>query len=399
MAKNIIQNIYENNNILDYVLWRGDLKMTESHINKVDMAIFAELAMLDLKGVVDDIDDEHDGISIIDAKKKYFSSELSKDEKLGLILPDSILLLFKKIAYTRRFSHLLLSDYLEFVSEEEETQVSALTIQIDEHTYCVAFSGTDDSIIGWKEDFDMLYKYPIPSQNKSLKYLETVMNKYPHAKFYVCGHSKGGNMAIYSSFNVDDKKFKRISHIYNFDGPGFPKESIDDEKYLSRLHKVTTILPQSSTIGKLFEHREKIEIVKSLKNGLYQHDVFSWEVKGKDFVYEKELTEISKKVDAKIREIVDVMSKDELKVFVQNSYKVLSYTKASNLRNLSERKRKIIEGYMKLTKEEKKTVIGPLRKFFADKQVRKVVFDSFREYLKINKVKVDLNIEEEAEHI
>lgn len=397
MAKNINQNVYDNTNILDYILWRGDLKMSEAHINKVDMAIFAELAMLDLRGVVDDIEDDHDGISIIDAKKKYFSKELAKDNKLGLILPDSILLMFKKIAYTKRFSHLLLSDYLEFVSEEEETQVSALTIQIDENTYCVAFSGTDDTIIGWKEDFDMLYKYPIPSQNKSLKYLETVMNKYPHAKFYVCGHSKGGNMAIYSSFNVDEKMFKRINHIYNFDGPGFPKESIEDEKYLSRLHKVTTILPQSSTIGKLFEHREKIEIVKSLKNGLYQHDVFSWEVKGKDFVYEKELTEVSKKVDAKIREIVESMTKDELKIFVQNSYKVLSYTQATNLRNLSERKRKILEGYMKLNKEEKKTVMGPLRKFFADKQVRKVIFDSFREYLKINKIKVDLNIEEEID--
>ena len=397
MAKNVNQNVYDNTNILDYILWRGDLKMSEAHINKVDMAIFAELAMLDLRGVVDDIEDDHDGISIIDAKKKYFSKELAKDNKLGLILPDSILLMFKKIAYTKRFSHLLLSDYLEFVSEEEETQVSALTIQIDENTYCVAFSGTDDTIIGWKEDFDMLYKYPIPSQNKSLKYLETVMNKYPHAKFYVCGHSKGGNMAIYSSFNVDGKMFKRINHIYNFDGPGFPKESIEDEKYLSRLHKVTTILPQSSTIGKLFEHREKIEIVKSLKNGLYQHDVFSWEVKGKDFVYEKELTEISKKVDAKIREIVESMTKDELKIFVQNSYKVLSYTQATNLRNLSERKRKILEGYMKLNKEEKKTVMGPLRKFFADKQVRKVIFDSFREYLKINKIKVDLNIEEEID--
>lgn len=397
MAKNVNQNVYDNTNILDYILWRGDLKMSEAHINKVDMAIFAELAMLDLRGVVDDIEDDHDGISIIDAKKKYFSKELAKDNKLGLILPDSILLMFKKIAYTKRFSHLLLSDYLEFVSEEEETQVSALTIQIDENTYCVAFSGTDDTIIGWKEDFDMLYKYPIPSQNKSLKYLETVMNKYPHAKFYVCGHSKGGNMAIYSSFNVDKKMFKRINHIYNFDGPGFPKESIEDEKYLSRLHKVTTILPQSSTIGKLFEHREKIEIVKSLKNGLYQHDVFSWEVKGKDFVYEKELTEVSKKVDAKIREIVESMTKDELKIFVQNSYKVLSYTQATNLRNLSERKRKILEGYMKLNKEEKKTVMGPLRKFFADKQVRKVIFDSFREYLKINKIKVDLNIEEEID--
>ena len=397
MAKNVNQNVYDNTNILDYILWRGDLKMSEAHINKVDMAIFAELAMLDLRGVVDDIEDNHDGISIIDAKKKYFSKELAKDNKLGLILPDSILLMFKKIAYTKRFSHLLLSDYLEFVSEEEETQVSALTIQIDENTYCVAFSGTDDTIIGWKEDFDMLYKYPIPSQNKSLKYLETVMNKYPHAKFYVCGHSKGGNMAIYSSLNVDGKMFKRINHIYNFDGPGFPKESIEDEKYLSRLHKVTTILPQSSTIGKLFEHREKIEIVKSLKNGLYQHDVFSWEVKGKDFVYEKELTEISKKVDAKIREIVESMTKDELKIFVQNSYKVLSYTQATNLRNLSERKRKILEGYMKLNKEEKKTVMGPLRKFFADKQVRKVIFDSFREYLKINKIKVDLNIEEEID--
>lgn len=397
MAKNVNQNVYDNTNILDYILWRGDLKMSEAHINKVDMAIFAELAMLDLRGVVDDIEDDHDGISIIDAKKKYFSKELAKDNKLGLILPDSILLMFKKIAYTKRFSHLLLSDYLEFVSEEEETQVSALTIQIDENTYCVAFSGTDDTIIGWKEDFDMLYKYPIPSQNKSLKYLETVMNKYPHAKFYVCGHSKGGNMAIYSSFNVDEKMFKRINHIYNFDGPGFPKESIEDEKYLSRLHKVTTILPQSSTIGKLFEHREKIEIVKSLKNGLYQHDVFSWEVKGKDFVYEKELTEVSKKVDAKIREIVESMTKDELKIFVQNSYKVLSYTQATNLRNLSERKRKILEGYMKLNKEEKKTVMGPLRKFFADKQVRKVIFDSFREYLKINKIKVDLNIEEEID--
>ncbi len=395
MNKNSVSEMYKNYNMLDYVLWRGDLEFSEKHINIIDLTIFSQLAMLDLKDVVKDVDDEHYSINIHDAKKKYFSLELDKKDKLGLILPDSILLLFKKIAYTKRFKDLELSDYLEFVCAEEQTQVSALTIKISDKLYCVAFSGTDDTIIGWKENFDMLYKYPIPSQVKAYKYLEHVMAKHKDANFYVCGHSKGGNMAIYSSFNVEDKMFKRIKHIYNFDGPGFPKEFINDENYLVRLPKVTTVLPQTATVGKLFEHREKIMIVKSWKEGFYQHDLFTWELKVDNFVYEKELTEVSKRVDEKIKSIIEKMNLDERKEFVNNLYKILSYTQARNLLNLNERKRKIVEGYFKLTKEERKTVYNPFKELLSDKLVRKVIFDSMREFMKVSKVKIDLNIEEE----
>ena len=383
------KNIYENDNFFDYIKWRGDLKISTSPVNKVDFAIFSQLAMLDFKGVVNEVSESYNCIDIHEAKKKYF--QLDKKEKLGLIVPDSIILLFKKIANTKRFAHLKLSDYLEFICEEEETQVSALTIELDDNLYCVAFSGTDDTIIGWKENFDMLYKSPIPSQTKAYKYLVSVMNKYSNAKFFVCGHSKGGNMAIYSSFNVDEKKFKRINHIYNFDGPGFPKEFVEDEKYLNRLYKVSTILPQSATIGKLFEHKEKIEIVKSWKEGFYQHDLFSWEIQGKDFVYEKDLTDISKKVDLKIKEIIDSMSYNEKKEFVSNVYKILSYTKANDLISLSERKRKILEAYFKLNKDEKRSIHTPLKKFFADRMIRKVVFSSLKEFFKLSKTKIDLD--------
>lgn len=388
MGKN--EKVYDNNNLIDYVNWRGDLSFEESPINKIDLAIFSELAMLDFNGIL-----VNDDISIKEARKLYFDCESCKKDKLGLILPDSILLLFKKMALSRRYQNLLLSDYLEIVSEEEETQVSSLVIKISDEMRVVSFSGTDDSIIGWKEDFMMLYRSPIPSQEKSFNYLNRILDKYSDSKFYVCGHSKGGNMAIYSALNLDDLKYKKIIHIYNFDGPGFPKDFINDEKYISKLFKVSTILPQSSTIGKLFEHRETIEIVKSSKKGLYQHDIFSWELSRTDFVYEKALTDVSIKVDCKIKEVMDMLSIEEKEMFVESSYKVLSFTKAKDLRTLSERKRKIIEGFFKLNKIEKKAVFKPLKSLFSDKLVRKVFLDSFKEFLKINKIKVDLDIDEE----
>jgi len=371
-------------NIFDYLKWRGDLKLKNAPLDRIDFGILAQLSLIDLKGIVPSSDDGI-AISIHDAYKKYFAKDSLKTTKIGLIIPSSILALLVEVGHSKRFRDILMSDYICEINIKKEEQFSALTYKISDNCYCISFSGTDDSIIGWKENFNMIYKSPVPAQLKATDYVTKIMTKYKNANFYLCGHSKGGNLAIYSSLTVQDEFYERIIKVLNFDGPGLSEELLNKIQNHNYQDKILTILPQSSTVGRLFEHKEEIVIIRSVQFGLYQHDMLSWQVMGKDFIYEKQATKNSKLVIDRINLILKDMTMEEKQKLVDNLYVILDYTEAKDLITLSMRKKKLLEGYFKLPKEERKYVYGPLRKLFADTNVQKIILSSIRAFYQVNK--------------
>lgn len=380
-----------NNNIFDYLIWRGDVELTNKNINIIDLGMFSQLSLVDLDDVAPSVDDDNE-LSIEEISNEYFKKDNNRSYDLGLIVPNTILSMLYKMSLCDRFKNIIISNYVNDISIEKEEQFSALTIKIDDNTYCISFSGTDDTIIGWKENLNMLFPKPVAAQVKAKEYVEKMMRKY-NGNFYICGHSKGGNLSLYSSLMIDDNLKNRIIKVYSFDGPGLNSDLSDKLEKDIIYDKITTVIPQSSTIGRLFEHREKTLIVRSFQVGFYQHDIFSWSLKGKDFIYEKELTEESRLVDAKVKEIISGMTDIEKEKFVGNLYTILSQTEAFDLVELTEKKKKIIEGYFKLPKEERRYVYDPLKKLIADRKVQYILFSSIRAFTSANKVNMEASKE------
>ena len=145
----------------------------------------------------------------------------------------------------------------------------------------------------------MTFKSHIPSQIDALKYLEEIAKEYPN-NLRIGGHSKGGNLAVYASIFASEDIRNRIINIYNNDGPGFNDDIIETKEYKEMIKKVSTYIPQDSIFGRLLTHKEKYTVVKSTQRGVMQHDLYSWQLLGNEFVYLKEVTNGSKFIDKTI---------------------------------------------------------------------------------------------------
>ena len=276
-------------NIFDYLDWR-DISLEKVEFNEIDNLILARLSYFPLDGSVK----ENDEITVKEAYLK-----MKEQGTTGRILQAEDIDLFPKLANSERFGNLKLTGFVNKIDPEAEKQFSAVTILFPDNTIYVAYRGTDNTIVGWKEDFNMSFSDLVASQTESVKYLEKIANKYPEKKILVGGHSKGGNLAIYASVFCKPKIQDRIIEVYNNDGPGFSEKVVQSPEYEKMIKKVHTYIPQTSIIGRLLNHKEETTIIKSTQMGIMQHDLYSWQVLGAKFV-EDELTNSSEFIDQKI---------------------------------------------------------------------------------------------------
>ena len=197
--------------------------------------------------------------------------------------------LITRMGQSLRFKNLKLTNFEINIDKKIERQFSAITIHLNDNEMYISFNGTDSSIIGWKEDFNLSFMENIPSQISGLDYTKKIMNLY-QKNVILGGHSKGGNIAMYSAINLPQNLTDRIISVNNYDGPGFSQKITETENYQNILNKMTSYIPQGSVIGRLLEHKEKCIIVESIEKGIYQHDIFSWQVLGTSIITIKNVT-------------------------------------------------------------------------------------------------------------
>lgn len=352
--------------IIDYIEWRGDIPFRYSPFNLVDNLILSQLAYVNLYNIVPRLGRDEE-VSIEDACKMYF--EIHDENKFDKNdVSSQAAFVMKKMAKSRRFKNIMISDYIDIVDETSEKQFSAVKIRLSDGTIYVAFRGTDDNIVGWKEDFNMSFMDCIPAQTEAVDYLNVVIEEDNKKKIRVGGHSKGGNLAIYASLYCRDSIKDKIINIYNNDGPGFNDNIINSDEYKEIENKITTIVPEGSVFGMLFNRRESYRVVKSSNTGIMQHDAISWQVIGTEFEYLKSLSKSAKVVDKSISNWVASINNDEREQFVNNLYKVIKEAgirKASSITSSKIKSaRKILKSYSSLddkTKEMMMYIINALR--------------------------------------
>ena len=250
-------------NIMDYLNLRGDISLKKDDINEVDKIILSRFSYLPFKEIVMN---KKETIEKISNKMKDLSLEkfIWKDDKEFII----------KLGNTKRYKDLKVTNYKEILDTKAEKQFAAVTISLPKRVKYISFRGTDMTLVGWKEDFNMSFMKDIPSQIEAVEYLNEIGKKYRN-KFIVGGHSKGGNISIYAAMYCNPKVNRRIIEAINADGPGFNKEVIDSKEYVGILERINTYIPQSSIVGRLLEHEDDYEIIHSTQTGVMQHDIYS----------------------------------------------------------------------------------------------------------------------------
>ena len=322
-------------NIFDYLNWRGDLDFSTVEICEVDALIFSILSYIDYSDVVPTtIYGVRKPPALLTVTKRYLKAHSGGDiPTLGLMLSRDIVKLLARASKTKRFGLISPLCFVNRVCDEEEKQFSAIAFALDNGDTFVAFRGTDDTLVGWKENFNMSFMYPVPAQSEAVKFLEEVAAR-TQGRIYLGGHSKGGNLAVYAGVKSSRLTRERIERIYSNDAPGFDKAFIEGSDYRSMADRISTFLPQSSVVGMLLEHEESYTVIKSKSSGLLQHDGLSWEVLGGQFIRAEGLSNAGKRNDTVIRDRIAAMSLSERQDFIRLMFQLLESTGAKTLTEL-----------------------------------------------------------------
>lgn len=329
--------------IFDYLAKYGKIKITNS-FNIVDSLILSIFSYYHYNSL-------------------NFDGELSIKEIVKDIKLDERLLLskeYKSLLYKLtcpRYSNIKIIKYKEILSKEDEEQFKAYTFKINERTIFISFSGTDNSIIGWKEDFNMAFKELVPSQYEAYLYLKEYENQN-YQNIYIGGHSKGGNLAIYSFINQSSEFQCKIKKVFNFDGPGFLKNLSDYKCFESIKSKIIKIVPDSSVVGTLLNYDFPYYVIKSNGVSMKQHYPFYWRIKNKNFYYLKNINRSSLIFNKAVSEIISRISLSDRERFVNLIY--LLFVKL-DVKTISEIKldlsniiKTFIKEINKLNKQDKK---------------------------------------------
>lgn len=280
--------------LYDYMVWRGDLSFAQCPLNLVDNVILSNFAYLDMAPAFEteepadlaatQLQVRRDVRSFKTVTECFFKTHTIQEILTAGRPTREVPGLARRAVDSERFGNIYVSDYLDIVDKEAAEQMCAMVFWLDSDTAYAAFRGTDDTFIGWKEDLSLSYLNETPGQRHAVEFMNRVFGKDCPQRLYVGGHSKGGNLAIYASAFCDAAIRERIVEVYSNDGPGFRKEITGREEYQMLLPKITCILPDSSVVGGLLDNHARELIIKSNVDGVGQHDAFTWEVNGPQFV-------------------------------------------------------------------------------------------------------------------
>lgn len=354
-------------NLMDYLDWRGDLTLAVSPFNEVDALILAELSFVDFEGIVPPPEVGR-GIRLNEAAEAFFARHGGRDVDMGVLVPDGISQMLRKLMASPRFCGMTLNGYEALLDDEVEEQFSALTIDLGNGSIYISFRGTDDTIVGWKEDLNMSFLEEIPSQKQAVDYVARIARQYPEKTLRIGGHSKGGNLAVYSAAKSSGDIQERIVAVHNNDGPGFIWDISKTPGHKRIAGRIHTVLPQTSVVGMLMEHEKHYQVVYSTYDGLYQHDGFSWQVKGTQFVHLDDFSREGKLVDEALSSWADSLNTQQREALAEALYSVFTATGAKTLSELNEEKLKsasaMLKTYKNLDRESRRMVSEMFKIFF-----------------------------------
>lgn len=317
-------------NIESYVKWRADIGFDISPFNLVDNVVFCALSYTCFKGIIPVLLGET--ITVKEAIDQFFlkysEEEINNNGELVLAKTE----LMKLMANSNRYGQLKLSNYIDLYDEDMQSQFAAFHIEINENYSYVAIRGTDMSIIGWQEDFRMAHEV-VPAQRFATKYFNRTLVE--NKKYYVGGHSKGGNLAVYAASMCDEEVQNKIENIFDNDGPGFLRNYLESESYKKIRGRIVKIVPEYCVIGMLLEHDLNPIIVGSNLEGIIQHDLMTWQVDGCDLNKKDKLSDKAQFLNNVVNDWIKDASIENREAFANDFFEALKAGGAKDFIDLS----------------------------------------------------------------
>ncbi len=353
-------------NVFDYLRWRGDLSFEASPLCEIDALIFCEISYIFFDGIVPPTLAEGT-VTLAQAAEVFFERHADKEIiKLGEIVPDRIVDLFRIAATTNRFADIEIGQFVDIVDDETVEQFSALSFFPEKDSVFVAFRGTDDSIAGWREDFRMAFLTPVPAQRRAEEYLSAIASEHD-GRIVLGGHSKGGNLALWAGLNAPDEICSRIERIYNFDGPGFLDNIWESAGYERVSGRISTVIPTGSIVGLLLKYDKSYRVTRSeAKKYIVQHDALTWNVLGCEFEYDADIAPDVKKAHEIVGRWIYTMEPEKREAFVEGFFDILSSTNAKTLTELAENRSDVIRAFSNIDPETKQALMTGVRFFVGE---------------------------------
>ncbi len=315
--------------IIDYIKWLGHESFEHRPLNEIDNLIFCQLSYYELGDVIK----SEEVITLSECAKKMDMDKL----KVRVVGGDAEFSLYREffeaVVNAPRYKDIQISDYVDIV--DDTIQFAALTFHISDNKAYVAYRGTDDTLIGWKEDF-MISFTEIPAQKKAAEYIKDILQKYPQKELFVGGHSKGGNLAIYAVITLEKSKWSRIRRIYMNDAPGICGTITDTSAMDQLADKISMITPEFCVIGRLFEPKvSNYKIVKCSNSGFMQHMLLHWGVKHGELITTNNYSPESNWISETLNTWIENVTNDKRHDLVNQLFSALGENGAKTLSDLS----------------------------------------------------------------
>ncbi|MEG2863930.1 MAG: Mbeg1-like protein [Eggerthellaceae bacterium] len=326
----------------------------EKPLNAVDSLVLASFCMVDLDHIAPSLKENTSFLTIDTLLKSIFTATNKNNIHFKDVphaelyptmftspTPEKTKALMFALAASPRFREMKIGEYLSLFDTKNHTQFAAMTFIYKRKFAYLAFRGTDCTLTGWREDFDMAFTDTIPSQTQALHYLEALAPRLPKT-LYVGGHSKGGNLAVYASLKTKEEVQRRIKRIYNHDGPGFRPGTFPDGAYSGIRDRIFKTVPQESLVGMLMESHADYRVIHSGGKGIMQHDPFTWETNGDDFVYLDRIADNARFTSEVLNEWMSSLSPSELRVMTDTLFATLAQSEDASVADIMGDWRKIL---------------------------------------------------------
>ena len=319
-------------NMIDYILWRGGLLFSQVPLGEVDALILSYLVYMPFDGIVPS--DFDASVSFGDALRELLARHEAGELPLAFS-PKEDKRLLEAAAGSCRFAALRACGFVNRFDREEEEQFCAMTLLCPDGTAVCAFRGTDRTVVGWKEDFNMTFCGVVPAQRSAIHYLRGAAAAIGRP-LVLCGHSTGGNLAAYAAIFSGEEMQERIWCVYNFDGPGFNEEVIASQEFHKVDMRIRVFVPKSSVVGVLLWHSEPTTVIESESVGVLQHLPYHWQVMGGRLVPADGLTGDSRLTDATLKRWLQSLAPELRRRVIDGIYGVLNVSDGPRIADLFE---------------------------------------------------------------
>ena len=342
--------------LMDYVRANARVPAAVEPYNEVDMLAFASLPYLELEGAVSTgVFDEDRTIG--EAVALYRVKLNGDPNPPGLFIPRDFIDIFLEMENAPRYRDLKIFGFRYEWSLEAEEQFSAVGLETPDGELILSIAGTDDTLLGWKEDLNLAVNGHIAGQASAVEYVNDVL-KHRNGSFTMCGYSKGGHLAVYAPAMCDAPE--RLKCVYDFDGPGFRDDFLSSDRFRSIADRCLLIAPRYSAVSRMLNNIPNYVVTRGTRRGLYQHYSNRWIVEGNRFLREPDFAEGAKQFHEAFMNLLYETPEEHRKLAMDTVFQIANESGVRSLTEVWRRRSKtvpdMINAMFKLPKEQRDIV-------------------------------------------